>query len=320
MSKFNPLPLQIAFWGPPGSGKTCLKNIMLDSLLRSYQHQILNFFVEKDVEQEKVRDSNLPDQEYWTFWNVGRKVKSDVDPNNKEGINVSSRSHRLEIFDPAGERAFRSNNHPSPYEKAELVILVLDPTQSPFYKKDPSFSIEQYSYPFPKHDKMDSVDLSEFVDQSIFFQGNFTVGHKAEEDPAHEEISDYIDRVRALLGTRRNPEGLVAVCITKMDLIPISDRELEPKVFLRQYFGEGMEHALNQKPSLDVSFYFISKSDDIFTLPPSKNKNLHIKSLVIQVLKLLEARERKQIEEQSFFTSKKYNQKIYIPYLQNGFV
>lgn len=320
MPKFNLPPLQIALWGPPDSGKTRLKDMLLDSLLQSYQHPILEIFIEQDAEQQNVDDGNLLDREYWTFWNIGRKVKNVVD-HNKAGVNVSSMYHDLEIFDPPGGRVFRSNNHPSPYEKADLVILVLDPTQSSFSKKDGSFLTEQYSYPaFPKRDKEDDVDLSEFVKQSIFFQTDPIIGQKTAVAPAQEEVFDYIEQVRTLLRTRRNTEKLVAVCITKMDLLPISDRQLEPKMFLQQYFGEGMALVLSQKSDLNIGFYSIPTSDDKFTEPYSTNKKPRPKSLVIPVLKLLEARECEQIEEQSNWLSKKYNLKNYIPYLENGSV
>ena len=110
----------------------------------------------------------------------------------------------------------------------------------------------------------------------------------------------------------------VAVCITKMDLLPISDRQSKPEEILQKYFGEGMNGVLSQKPGLDIGLYSVPTPEDKLNEPYGIYKNLHNKSLVIPVLKLLEARELAQIEKQSGVFSKANNLKNYIPYLEKG--
>lgn len=262
MTSDSDQPLRIAFWGLPGSGKTCLARSIMHSLAKFPQTRM-------GMVSERLptnSDSGYP------LWLVGRKpVNYPID----EQVEISIMLHRVEVFDPQEIEPSSIMQNRSAYTDANIIFITLDPIALSDFEHP-----IQLETPYPqgtdanldKHEAdEDEIDLDEFVQRSIFFQQPYKEYQRIpmpKSDPLAFTLKsvqpdhfignvnavplgrisrqEYADQVVEFLRSVNHPELKLVVFITKRDKLPEAEWQASPQTMLHTRFGSVMVNALAQ--------------------------------------------------------------------------
>ena len=310
-------PLQIALWeATPGSGKTCFVRAMRESLNRFHQPNLdlfISDILDNGQKQEILGDDLTKlDLTDYSFWRVGRRSKdtANLNASDKKRIRISSNEHKLLIYDQSKEE--KNNKRPYNYMNAHLVILMLDPTKLVNFNANSIRNLKPSTSSLVPPPNKHQIDLTEFVKESIFFRNAPNdVQQTPSKLPDPQEYkrtvqTEYVNVVKDFLRSIQKSELRLAVCITKIDQLPLNQQNIHPKKLLPILFGQEMINAFNVSPDLDIYFYAVSA----FGKQPNITSELELTEMTNlwqpiniekPVLELLEDRERRRIKKKYGF-------------------
>ncbi len=314
--------IRVVLWGPPGSGKTCLVNALLDSL-REFRQAGLNFFLEEiQNNPDLANTSEIPSEVTPSLWWAGRKQANNRSAIHRHDLKltVSLHHHLLEVYDPFGIERLQPLGKSSSLADAQLLILVLDPTQlDAFMLVNDSLSSSPTT---PSIDEK-LIDLSEFVGRSIFYKEiqARSVQNVALYEHGRITQSGYVNYIRSFPGFLQNSEQRVVVCITKKDMLPLNDHKRDPKELLYEYFGADMERLLTPRFELNdqsisiVAVSCLDESDRAIGDLNGEDDFAQVERIRTILLELLQAREYTRLMSAPWLFRRE-NLKSYIPYFE----